>query len=67
MLLCETCNEARYLCGLEPPNYPVPAIRLDIVYWDCGGLSVSVPGEWEPRFIYGRAFGYGIRINYWEP
>ena len=56
-----------YVTGKEPPRYPVPACRLDIVYWDCEGISISSPGEEYPRYTYGRAFGHGCRVNYWEP
>lgn len=57
----------RYTLGHLPPNYPVPAIRHDVCYWDCGGISISVPGECNPRYTFGRTFGHGVRINYWEP
>lgn len=26
-------NERRYTLGFYPPNYPVPALRTDMLYW----------------------------------
>lgn len=60
-------REANYVANGKKPNYPVPAVRRDIVYWNCGGLSINTVGECDPSFTYGKCFGYGIRLNYWEP
>jgi len=56
-----------YNYGIGEAHYPVPALRRDIVYWNCDGISINTVGECEPSLVYGRCFGNGVRLNYWEP
>lgn len=56
-----------YAVGWTLPNYPMPALRRDVCYWNCGGISINTVGQCEASYIFGKAFGNGIRLNYWEP